>query len=65
MNETIKYYEVECAVFRQAPGMPLEIMSQKTGDWTPYQGDITRIYRNSHPLSLEEVRPYMDVDPKQ
>lgn len=61
---TTKYYEVECAVFRQEEGKLLEIMDQKTGEWRKYTGDIFRVFRNSNPMTLDEVRPYMDVDPK-
>lgn len=61
----IKYYEVECAVFRQKPGAELEVFVNQTGNWKRYEGDVTRVFRLSNPMSLEEVRPYMDVEPKE
>lgn len=63
--ENVEYFEVEGAVFRKRSGIALEIFDQKSGAWDEYQGDVFRIYRNSNPMSLEEVRPYMDVEPKQ
>jgi hypothetical protein len=30
--------------------------------WKPYAGDVFRVYRQSNELSLEEVKPYMDVE---
>lgn len=59
-----KYYEVEGAVFRQRKGVPIEIFSQKSGEWKPYKGDASRVYGQSNPMSLDDVRPYMDVEPK-
>lgn len=61
--EGIQYFEVECAVFRQKADGPMEIFSNKSGKWLPYQGDEDRVLRMSNPMSLEEVRPYMDRDP--
>ncbi|MDO3518145.1 hypothetical protein [Ralstonia pseudosolanacearum] len=64
-NSKIEYFEVEGAVFRKRTGVPLELFDQKTGTYEPYTGDVFRIYRQSNPMSLEEVRPYMDVAPKE
>lgn len=61
--DNIQYFEVECAVFRQKAGAALELFSNKTGEWKPYEGDADRVLRMSNPMSLEEVRPYMDRDP--
>ena len=61
--EDIQYFEVECAVFRRKPGADLELFIQDTGKWSPYTGDASRVYRLSNPMTLEEVRPYMDRDP--
>lgn len=58
-----KFYEVEGAVFRKRSGLPLEIMDQKSGKFGAYSGDKLRVYEKSHPLSLDQVRDYMDVEP--
>jgi hypothetical protein len=58
-----QYFEVECAVFRKHAGAPLEVFVNQTGEWKPYEGDEGRVLRMSNPMSLEEVRPYMDRDP--
>lgn len=60
----VEYFEVEGAVFRKRTGVALELFNQKTGAWEAYTGDVFRIYRNSNPMSLDDVRPYMDVEPK-
>lgn len=60
-----KFYEVEGAVFRKRPAVPLELFHQKKGTWGRYTGDVSRIYRQSNEMSLDEVRPYMDVEPKK
>lgn len=57
MNE--KYYEVEGAVFRKKPDERMEIYSAKAGDFKPYEGDALNVYERSHPMTLEEVKPYM------
>lgn len=57
MNE--KYYEVEGAVFRESNGGKMEVYSERTGQWKPYEGDVSRVYRLSNPMTLEEVQPYM------
>lgn len=62
---SIKYYEVEGAVFRERPGADMEVFVNQTGEWEPYEGDEGRVLRMSNPMSLEEVRPYMDVEPKE
>ena len=62
--ESEKFYEVEGAVFRKRPGVPLEIFGQESGVFAPYKGDATRVFRLSNSMSLEEVRPYMEVEPK-
>lgn len=58
-----KYYEVEGAVFRQQSGVPLELFNQKSGEFRPYKGDATRVFGQSNPMTLDEVRAYMDVEP--
>lgn len=58
-----KFYEVEGAVFRKRPAVPMEIFHQKKGTWGRYSGDPSRVYRMSNDMSLDEVRPYMDVEP--
>lgn len=58
-----RFFEVEGAVFRERGGK-LELFMQDTGNWSPYTGDAARVYRMSNPMSLEEVRPYMDVEPQ-
>lgn len=60
----IHYYEVEGAIFRQRSGVPLEIFNQKTGTFSRYQGSAGHVYSQSNEMTLEEVRPYMDVEPK-
>jgi hypothetical protein len=60
-----RYFEVEGAVFRKRDGVPMEVFGQKSGEWSPYKGDESRVYRLSNPMSAEEVRPYMDVEPKE
>lgn len=55
----IQYYEVEGAVFREREGEALEIYFGG-GKWKPYQGDSFRVRRMSNPMSLDEVRPYME-----
>lgn len=59
----IQYFEVEGAVFRQQAGQDMEVFLNSSGKWGPYQGDANRVLRMSNPMSLEEVRPYMDRDP--
>lgn len=59
MNQE-KYFEVEGAVFRQVANQPLEIYFGD-GEWKKYTGDSDRVFRMSHPCTLEEVKPYMDV----
>jgi hypothetical protein len=59
------YYEVEGAVFRERDRLPMELFGQKDGVWKPYTGDPFRVYRLSNEMTLEEVRPYMDVEPKE
>lgn len=61
--DSSKFYEVEGAVFRKRPGVPMELFDQKSGEFEPYAGDESRVYGQSNPMSLEEVRPYMDVEP--
>lgn len=61
----IEYFEVEGAVFRKRSGVALERFNQKSGEWIPYSGDASRVYRLSNPMSLEEARPFMDVEPKE
>ena len=58
MANEARYYEVEGAVFRQAGGA-MEVYSERTGNWKPYEGDADRVLRLSNPMSLEEVQPYM------
>ncbi len=58
--DNVKYYEVEGAVFRKPAEKPMEVYFDGQG-WTKYKGDDSRIYRMSHVLTLEEVKPYMDV----
>lgn len=55
----IQCYEVEGAVFREREGEALEIYFG-AGKWRRYQGDPSRVRRMSRPMSLDEVRPYMD-----
>lgn len=55
----VRYYEVEGAVFRERKGEALEIYFGG-GKWNPYQGDAFRVRQLSNPMSLDEVRPYMD-----
>lgn len=62
MNQE-QYYEVECAVFRKRPDAEMEVFVNQSGEWKPYEGDADRVLRMSNPMSLEEVRPYMDRDP--
>lgn len=59
----VQYFEVEGAVFRQQEGQDMEVFLNRSGQWSPYQGDAGRVLRMSHPMSMEEVRPYMDRDP--
>ena len=59
----VQYFEVECAVFRKKAGGRMEVFVNQTGQWKPYEGDEARVLRLSNPMSLEEVRPYMDRDP--
>ena len=58
-----KFYEVEGAVFRKRSGMPMEVMDQKTGRFESYKGDSLRVLEKCHPMTVDEVRPYMDVAP--
>lgn len=58
MADKETYYEVEGAVFRAA-GNKLEVYSEKTKAFKPYEGDADRVYRLSNPMTLEEVQPYM------
>lgn len=53
-----RYYEVEGAVFREIGGR-MEVYSDRLGAFKPYEGDDGRVRRLSHPMSLEEVKPYM------
>jgi hypothetical protein len=53
------YYEVEGAVFRKAGG-PMEVYVDRTGEWKKYEGDPSRVFRLSNPMTLEEVKPYME-----
>lgn len=62
MNED-RFYEVECAVFRERGGK-MEVFLQDSGEFKPYEGDADRVRRLSNPMTLDEVRPYMDVEPK-
>jgi hypothetical protein len=55
-----KYYEVEGAVLRESPPKPMELYIGN-GKWREYTGDIWRVYRQSNALTLDEVKPYMDV----
>jgi len=59
----IQYFEVEGAVFRLQDGQGMEVFLNSSGKWDPYQGDADRVLRMSNPMSLEEVRPYMDREP--
>ena len=61
--ETTEYYEVEGAVFRSRNDVPLELFNQKTGKWGRYTGDSGRVFMQSNPMTLAQVRPYMDVEP--
>ena len=56
--DNTKYYEVEGAVFREQAGK-LEVFSDRTGQYKPYEGDADRVYRLSNPMTEEEVKPYM------
>lgn len=58
-----RFFEVESAVFRERAGK-MEVFLQDSGEFKPYEGDADRVRRLSNPMSLEEVRPYMDVEPK-
>lgn len=58
-----KFYEVEGAVFRKQSGQPMEIMNQTSGKFTVYKGDSLRVMEKSNPMSLEQAREYMDVQP--
>lgn len=58
-----RFFEVEGAVFRERAGK-MEVFLQDSGEFKPYEGDADRVRRLSNPMSLEEVRPYMDVEPK-
>lgn len=60
----VEYFEVEGAVFRKRSGEALSVFNQKSGGWSAYSGDASRVYRQSNPMSLEEVRPHMDVEPQ-
>lgn len=62
MNED-RFFEVDCAVFRERGGK-MEVFLQDSGEFKPYDGDADRVRRLSNPMTLEEVRPYMDVEPK-
>lgn len=57
-----RYYEVEGAVFREAEGR-MHVFDEDVGKFTPYDGDRTRVRRQSNVLTLEEVKPYMTVRP--
>ena len=57
--DDVDYYEVEGAVLREVAGK-LELYVGN-GKYKPYTGDPDRIYRLSNPLTLDEVKPYMDV----
>lgn len=59
-EEKMTYYEVEGAVFRHAKGGKMEVFSGKTGQFKPYTGDVHRVVSNSHPMTLDEVEPYME-----
>lgn len=60
-----EYFEVEGAVFRKRSGVPLELFDQSNGKYRNYKGDPSRVYHLSNAMSLEEVRPYMDVEPQE
>lgn len=55
-----QYYEVEGAVFRTVDNGPMEIYFGD-GKWNKYTGDADRVLRLSNPMTLEEVKPFMDV----
>lgn len=57
----MNYYEVEGAVMREDDGKPMELY-HGNGKWVPYTGDAFRVYRQSNELTLDEVKPYMDVE---
>lgn len=59
-----QYFEVEGAVFRQAHGSPMEVYKERIGKWAPYQGDAGRVVRQSNPMTLAEVQPYMGSNSK-
>ena len=59
------YYEVEGAVFRDCAGKRMELFDQKTGVFEPYTGDVSRVLWGSNPMTLDKVRPYMAVEPKE
>ena len=56
------FYEREGAVFRRRDGQPLEIFGQQSGKFFPYKGDCYSV-QNETEVTLDEVRPYMDVPP--
>lgn len=57
------FYEREGAVFRQRAGHDLELFGQSDGKFYPYTGDQHRVPYEATAVTLEEVRPYMDVPP--
>ena len=57
--DNIEYFEVEGAVLREVAGK-LELYIG-AGQYKPYQGDADRIYRQSNPMTLAEVKPHMDI----
>lgn len=59
----MRYYEVEGAVMREDADekKPMELYVGG-GKWKKYTGDEFRVYRQSNEMSLEEVKPYMDVE---
>ena len=59
-----EYFEREGAVFRERDDAPMEIFYQDTGKWGPYTGDAFRVRHECNPMALEEVYPYMDVEPQ-
>lgn len=63
MELSVDYFEVEGAVFRKRSGEALEIFNQKYGSYEEYKGDRHRIYMKSNPMTFDEIRPYMDVEP--
>lgn len=59
--DEFRYYEVEGAVMREVSGKPMEVY-KGADKWVPYTGDVFRVHRASNEHTLDEVRPYMDVE---